>query len=813
MSILNSGIVPVGSAGYDIPYSARFNDDDSAYLSRTQGSGNRKTWTYSGWIKRASLVVGTSTAHPIHCWQNDAGNSDWDILRYTPSNWGGADKLDFQISGGSVAQLQTTQVFRDFSGWYHIVIAVDTTQATSNNRIKMYVNGERITSFSTENYPALNAETWANKSGRMSTVGSNYYGVANRFLDGYLAEVNFVDGQALTPADFGETDEDYGHWKAKRYTGTYGTNGFYLDFKNSGSLGNDANGSNNWTPNNLAATDQMLDSPTNNFATLNPVLGIGRQDQVTYSEGNLQAYHSATGGLDSTSVSTINLSGKIYTEFVAKTNAIGTYFGVMESDTSLTNSGVDTSSQDTIWIVRGDNGNKANNGTASYFGTAFSDGDIIQIAVDTDTGKVWWGRNGTWGASGNPATGTNAAYTNLTDDLLFICGDNYSSQTPTIVANFGQDSSFAGNKTAQGNADDNGYGDFYYTPPTGFLALCTQNLPEPTVVPSEHFNTVLYTGNTPTGQSITGVGFAPDLSWFKSRSVGDAHNLVDSVRGDNLRLRSNVTTAEASATVTLDSDGFTVGSQTESNTGSMVAWNWKANGAGVSNTNGTITSTVSANADAGFSIVSYTGNGTGGSTVGHGLSSAPEIIIEKKRSDADDWKIYTETVGATKALAFNTGTPITSTSYWQNTAPSSSVFTLGYGGHTNANGDTHIAYCFHSVEGYSKVGSYTGNSSADGAFVHCGFRPAYVMIKCYTNSGPDWIIRDSTRETSNVMTRKVTANSSASEDTYGSDTDTQTDFLSNGFKLRGSGNDANNASRSYIFIAFAEVDFKHSNAR
>ena len=280
MSILQQGIVPASAGGYEIEQSLRFNDDDSAYLSWTPSSaGNRKTWTWSGWIKGSA----TGTDQTVFTAEDGSDTASCMIVRKGDGN--------FQLwQNGNQPYFRTSALYRDPSAWYHLVVAIDTTQATESNRVKIYVNGEQVTDFTSATYPSQNQEPYINSATRHDIGNKNYLGSDQQYLDGYLAEVNFIDGQALDPSNFGETG-DYGEWKPIKYTGTYGTNGFYLDFENSGSLGADVSGNgNNWTPTNLAATDQMLDSPTNNFATLNPLYwNPTRSNTPTYSEGNLKA--------------------------------------------------------------------------------------------------------------------------------------------------------------------------------------------------------------------------------------------------------------------------------------------------------------------------------------------------------------------------------------------------------------------------------------------------------------------------------------------------------------------------------------------
>jgi hypothetical protein len=620
--------------------------------------------------------------------------------------------------------------------------------------------------------------------------------------DGYLAEVNFIDGQALTPSSFGEFG-DYGEFKPIEYTGTYGTNGFHLDFKTSGTLGNDANGSNNWTTNNLSATDQMIDTPTNNFATLNPLFTNGGVTQ-SMSEGNLKFLGD---GNYATAAGTIGLrTGKWYWETVDTVSAYQVH-GIVRGTSAGGNTYVSYDPSNNVFGfgyridggIRGSAGTGSTTGAVlSSTGTTYTVGDVIGFASDIQNGTLAFYKN-------NVLVYT---ITGINDDDWIPALSRYSGGKS--VVNFGQDSSFAGNKTAQGNQDGNAIGDFYYTPPTGFLALCTKNLPAPTVIPSEHFNTVLYTGNGST-QSITGVGFQPDLVWTKGRSAADNNSLFDIVRGVTKELNSNGTGAEgtASGVASFDTDGFTLGSNVGINGSSKtyVAWNWKAGGTAVSNTSGSITSSVSANTDAGFSIVSYTGTGVN-ATVGHGLSKAPNLTIIKPRSFADNWIVTYDSVDGSDDQAYlnltNAGnSPSASFVVAQNAT------TLGLTSWNNVNdaSDTYIAYCFHSVDGHSKVSSYTGNGSADGPFVHTGFRPAWVLQK--NTSGFGWQIWDSTRDPHNVATRELFANSSSTE--YSDATYTSIDFLSNGFKLRT--NNTSENSGENIYLAFAESPFKHSNAR
>jgi hypothetical protein len=337
-----------------------------------------------------------------------------------------------------------------------------------------------------------------------------------------------------------------------------------------------------------------------------------------------------------------------------------------------------------------------------------------------------------------------------------------------------------------------------------------------------------YTGNGTTnaitngGNNTTGVTFQPDFVWMKNRTNAYYHGLYDSVRGTGTSksLYSNTTEAEGTNStnqnlVSFDTSGFTLGSTSSTNAintsgSSLVAWQWKAGGTAVSNTAGSITSSVSANTTAGFSVVTYTGTGSA-ATVGHGLGVAPSMYIVKSRNGSADWGVYHKSLGASNALFLNLTSGSTAGSVWNNTAPTSSVFSVGSGSFVNTNGVTYVAYCWAEVAGYSKFGSYTGNGSTDGPFVYLGFRPRFVMIKLSSASGTNWEIWDSSRNTYNITDLLLLPSSSNAESTYSGNY--SLDFLSNGFKIRGSGSGLNDSGQTLIYAAFAENPFKYSNAR
>jgi len=799
MPFAGVGGTSVRDSQYLIDNSLRFNGTvDSSYLTRTPSSTtDRQKFTISFWVKRSKVITRENMI-----FESRPSAGTYFAIAFRNSGSPTPDQLLIQDSSGM--NLSFSPLFRDVSAWYHIVVAYDTTQATASNRVKFYLNGTQVTTtnFYTT-YPSQNANLNWNVN-QITSIGGNFE-ASTQSPDIYLAEVYNIDGQQLSPTDFGEFDEDSGIWKPIEYTGTYGTNGFYLDFENSGSLGADQSGNgNNFTPTNLASTDQMLDTPTNNFATLNAV----DKDGQTNSEGNLKVSGDVVYGMQrgTTGVS----SGKWY--FEARLN-------VSQNDTAIA---LANEIENVYTRFTGETTNSVgyladgrffyNSSSTSY--SSLAQGDIFQMAFDADTGKIWIGKNNTWQNSGNPASGTGQVQTVSWD---FFLPAARTVTTGELIFNFGQEGSFAGTATAQGNTDANGYGDFYYAPPTGFLALCTQNLAtvlSPTIDDgSQYFNTVLYTGNGST-QSITGVGFQPDFVWLKDRSFTYSHQLHDSNRGASAGyLASNTTDAENPTypLTSFDSDGWTTvsgGTPGQNASGdTFVSWQWKANaGSTSSNIDGSIASTVQANTTAGFSIVTYTGT-QANATVGHGLGVAPKFIITKCRSAINGWPVYHYSLLATDFVRLNeTAATATNSVVWNNTEPTSTVFTVGANDENNKSGANQLAYCFAEIEGYSKFGKYTGNGSSDGTFVYTGFKPAFTLIKRTDAAGFSWGIYDNKRPEYNLVDKYLIANQSLAEQSGNN----ELDLLSNGMKMR-SGNGGTNASGgTYIYMAFASNPFVSS---
>jgi len=811
-----------------INQSLRYNYADSPYLSRTADSGNRRTFTFSSWFKRSSFNNTNSIFGAT------LNGSNFFALRFRDTDDPDGGKLQIaNYSGSFDMDLRTSQVFRDSTNWYHIVVAVDTTQSTSSDRVKLYVNGSQVTAFSTETYPSQNFETRVS-NGHTETVGAE--ATTYSYIDGYLAEVNFIDGTALDPTSFGETKN--GVWIPKAISGlTYGTNGFRLTFADSSSLGDDTSGNtNDFTSSGLASTDVVPDSPTNNFATLNSIHTVG---SPTLSEGSLKLVGSGTD-YDRSYATIAVTSGKWYAEFYYVSGDDRGIFGIVREDSLAL-----ATSSNYIGSQANDYGldfraRAKNNGSNTFDVTNFDTGDIGLLCFDIDNGKLWLGRRDVSGSTtiwydssgannGDPSAGSNPTYTfTATGYTWFIGCHDYNGTN--IIANFGQDGSFSGAITSQGATDSNGIGDFNYIE-SGFLALCSSNLPDTTISPNQdtqaddHFIAYSYTADNTDNKARTGLGFQPDWLWFKNRDTAFSHLIYDSSRGANKYIQSNTANAENTSSdlmSSFDSDGFTT--QNDSSSGNLlnyssdkyIVWSWKANGGTTtSDTTGSLTVNRQTNSDAKFSIITGTTSNVQANdmteTFGHGLGGTPDFIILKTRSVSYSWSVWTSAISINdvQGLQLDTNGALFTNSSYRTIQATSSVIQIGRQAVEN-NGTTFVCYAFKAVEGYSKFGSYVGNGSTDGPFVFTGFRPAWIMFK-RTASADSWIIHDNKRDPYNVATNNLFPNGSFAEDSNASNR--ATDFLSNGFKLRASAQFQNQNGETFVYMAFAEQPFKFSNAR
>ena len=572
-----------------------------------------------------------------------------------------------------------------------------------------------------------------------------------------------------------------------------------------------------------------------NFCTLNRLVGAasnGRVNSGTMSLGNLKYEDSHSTG--DAFVANMAMTGKTYCE--VRIDSIGNYGGVIGLRSTGAYSQVYDSvtfqtnySSGLLYHYKGDSDQSA----SGNIGGTVSAGNIVMFAYDPATYKWWVGVNGTWRNSGDPANGSGEVFTGSatmfeTMDITWggWVGDVNGLDT---TWNFGQDSTFGGVETAGGNADDNGFGDFKYAPPTGFLAMCSANLPvsddiDPAQtddnIPTKQFNTITWTGNrsnNSTVNNITGVGFQPDLVWLKILNNTYDHRLVDSSRGVTEAIRSNKTTAEqteANGLYQFGSDGFSVKGDNNynSNGDPFIGYCWRANGGTTaSNSDGDITSTVQANTNAGFSIVTYTGDNTdhrgvgyGSANIGHGLDSAPEFIITKRRDGTGGWYTLHASAGIGYLSLESSGTFQSGAVPFGPALPTTTTFG-GYSANNNSS-HTYVCYCWHSVEGYSKFGSFEGNANADGPFIYTGFRPRLLFIKNIDSSSA-WGVYDGERPGFNDCDLGAWDENTALNNNIGT---YPCDILSNGFKLRTS-NSTVNSSHTWVYGAWGDVPFKYNN--
>jgi len=894
-----------------IANSLKFEPDDEPALSKSDfgTQTNTKKMTISVWVKRASLGARTNIIFA------KSGSSAF--LQFDSN-----DKITWNAYNTGYTSFTSDREFKDISAWYHIVAQADSQDQTGANIHKVYVNGELISGTTSGSFVPDDTATMLLRNGVTTYIGDDTDG--DYHFDGYLAEMNVIDGSIVDPTEFGQVGAN-GYWIPKTISGlTYGTNGFRLTFQNSSYLGYDYQTSDRSTTNDftisgggsptLVATDQVIDSPTQNFATFDPNRLSG--SQVTITEGNLKAERTSTGFGQAYS-NLVMTTGKFYAEFYLDVGNSGV--GIIAGDTIPGSNKY--LGQDTYTYAYYFDGRKVNNNSYTSYGDSYTvaaDGssDIVGVMIDADKGEISFTKNGTVQNSGVPA------FSGVTGPFRFAIASEggIGSGNCFHIANFGQDDTFNGLKTSGSAeaADGNGVGKFYDTPPTGFLALMDDNIPKAGIE-------------------------SPDFVWIKERSGTTNHYLFDTVRGVTKNLHANtgdVEATDADSLLSFGNQGFTVGSNGDVNgsTDTYVAWNWKASGIsptqtyevkvvsdsgnkyrfddfgtsaitlslqeggtytfdqsdssnathplrfsttsdgthnsgseyttgvttsgtpgssgaktvitvahgaptlyyycsshsgmggqanttethGSTNLKGSIQSVVSASQDAGFSIVSWTGTGVGSNSVGHGLTQKPDMVICKARTSAgaNYWHVNHKDLTASDYNIFLHLTSAESdvnTNYAEGGIGLGNAnvidFVAGYSGANNVancnnSGSNFIAYCFHSVEGFSKVGSYTGNFNADGPFIYTGFRPAWLMLK-RTDSADGWLMRDSKRDTHNVTHQMIGTNATSAEYT---DT-TLIDFVSNGFKLRHQNSLMNASGGNFIYLAFAEAPFKFANAR
>lgn len=754
---------------YQIRNSVRFNSADSARMTFTPGgAGNRKLFGWAGWVKRASIGA-TETVVEASV---DTNNRSY--LRFESD-----DSIGLFSGNAGVTAFQkiTNAKFRDLSSHYHIIFIWDMDNATAEDRVKLWVNGNRITSFGTNTNPALGYSTGHFNNTVQHKLGHSAFAGGQHF-NGYLSDVQFVTGLALDATNFGFFCPATRQWRPKRYLGSYGTNGHWLRF-NDGSaasaaaLGADRSGNNNdWTPNGLSVTagaggDWVEDTTSNSYSVLNRLDPFSTIN-TTFTDGLLHQASALTSG-DVSQSSMLMQSGKWYWENTFITSA------------ALSLVGAQNAYNPSDYYEWNKNGTTTNLGGATL--ATWADGDVLGVALDVDAGTISFFKNGTQTGS-TMSVGTGKAFVS-----------RQGNDVHEMVVNFGQQPQSGGAYYASAK------GWFRYAPPAGFKALCTKNLPAPLIKdPFPWFKIEGYTGTGATQDIIMSGGMSPDLVWIKERLDGAAnHKIFDQVRGALIALSSNLTSAESSDAGSLtafNTNGFELGNNANvnQNTSAYVSWNWKR---------GVIP---------GFDIVTYVGNGAN-RTIAHALGAVPKMVLVKNRDAAHHWLVYHQNANATpqsgnlqlsSTIAF-----FADATAWNSTQPDSSVFSVGTNTGANAAGQDIIAYLFAEVAGFSKFSAYTGNGSNDGPFIHLGFRPAFVMVKRIDTVG-SWMISDYARNTSNPTSATIKADSTDAEGTNVM----SLDIVSNGFKIRNDvGTNVNASGGTYIYAAFAEFPFKYANAR
>ncbi len=813
-----------GKKAYEVDRSLRFNRSDSAHLTYTPGSASsdRTKVTISAWVKKCKNNEGEYSI-----FFGGTSSTNRAQLRFYTSS--GFDNISFyaRTSGTFILQLDTTAKFRDPSAWYHIVARCDTTNGTAN----IYVNGVEETSFTTSTKPS-GSQSMEFFNNSEHQIGENGSSTSGTYMNGYMAEINVIQGQALDASYFGETDAITGQWNPKKYVGGYG-DGFYLNFSdNSGTtattLGKDSSGNgNNFTPNNFSTHDSVPDSPTNNFCTGNP---IGRTytnevgNNPTYSEGNLEfeTAGNSTHAYGTMAVNEFLTSGCYFEILLDDLDTSRSYVGIVDSQSSgnsasygFTNKAIIRHSMVVYFGTATDGSGNYDSGVADC-----SNGDIIGVAIKGTS--IWFHKNGTYipnssGSTGNPSTGANAAITSISN-ITTTKYLPYAGYNSDYTFNFGQDSSFAGAKTAQGNVDGKGKGDFYYPVPTGFVALCSANMSDPTIkLPNKHFDTLLWTGNGSDGHAITGLDFQPNWVWIKSRSVAVSHFIVDSLRmsgSDFLKISSVSTSAESDGSTrftSIDSNGFTLpsgGTFTNGNGSTYVGWNWNAG-----DTDGK-TYTVTVVSDSGNK---YRFDGFGTSAVTLDLAEGGTYIFNYP--SAHPLKFSTTSDGThgggseyTTGVTHNSSTQVTivvAASAPQlfyycsiHSGMGGSVNTNSTLGSSNFDGSIQTTAKVNATAGFS-ITTYTGTGSSTTVGHGLGVKPDVIIIKCRSNTD-NWMVYHNQKNGGVDPEDYYLELNSTSAGPNSTVMLNDTAPTSTSVTI-GSDNSVNGSSRTYVMYCFSEV--------
>lgn len=818
-------VLPAGGqqAQYNIEQSLRFRSSASPYLEHTPSStGNSTKGTISCWVKLADAR--NDNYHYIFEQGTDVNNRvfllTWQKGTAYPEKmmWG------MTVSGTSY-YIFTNKQFRDPTAWYHVVAVLDTGNATTADRLRLYINGERQTDLAFDNTSSitLNLNTKLNTTAKRR-IGNQSYANANQ-MEGYIADFQIADNQALTADDFGEYDETYNTWRPKKYTGSYGTNGVHLDFADNTStttIGYDVSGNgHDFTSSGISLTsgytyDWMKDVPlpvdedTGNYATLHP---LWKSSNSTTTDGNLRG--QSTGGVNHSQMSSHTWQqGKWYFEIYDLNGSDSGLVGLqrfIDFTGSRPNSyRMDTTSQYGAGLYR--NGEVYTSTGSTACTSSYTTGDVIMMAVDIDNDKVWWGVNGTWGnlggaGVGDPAAGTNPHFTNIVseyDGLMFVLSDGSSGSNYDFAVNFGQQP-------------------FNYTPPAGFKKWNSYNVEgnytdAELVSGKDVFDVKTWTGNG-TSQDITGLKFKPDLVMIKNLGVSRFWRVQDSIRGATgtdtmLYTNSNSNAANYTQAITsFNSDGVSLGTDVGVNESgqNFVGYFWKAGeGTSSSNTDGTITSTVSTcDVVTGISVSKYVGNGTAGATFGHGLNSSasyPPLSFIKDLDASVNWAIQHRNATSSFYIPMPLGQRTNDSTVWNGVNADATVMTLGTSSLTNTNTNSYIGYHwgFDGIKTYFYRGSGTDNGQT---FVPLNFKPSMVWIKPRDNT-TQWYVWDNGQNKNNPRNTFHYLDLTNTPNTSGADID----FLSNGFVIKNTAADDNTDNTIYLFVAFKDTHAKYALA-
>ena len=837
------------------------NSTATKYLYRDGGAGNRDTWTIGMWIKRVRIA--TSSAHTsMAAWGGHSGSGSARGYGMVNDYTGTINGMSFENNNGSSWHLttRTSAMYRDLSAWTHVCWRYDSTQGTEASRARMYVNGTVITDLQSTTYPAQNADhSW--NGGGYQFIGTNGTGTNGnnpyQGFDGYIAEVVAIDGTSLDPMD-NLVETKNGVIIPKDPSGlTFGSEGFWLKFTNSSALGEDFSGNDNdFTVAGIGTFDQTTDTPTNNFCTINPLYRGDQTDDNKYgtvSKGNLQ--HEFSSSSDSTTPCTHKTpaSGKWYFEYVITggggTGDYSPAAGIIDPNTYTMNGG---NYNDTGSINYTNNENKVRkNGSivGTYSGSRGSNNDVMGIAVDMDNGAFYVSKNGTFqtidgGSQGDPTsgasrTGAGATWTpasEFTSGMVPLSAPTGGSQ-PIIIMNFGQEGTFNNAKTAGGNSDGNGHGNFFSAVPSGYLAVCTANLSvvdeiDPAQTddnyPQKLFGSLKYTGDN--SERTINTGFQIDWLWSRMWQYSQNWYIWDTSRGlfgassNNYYIRWDVEGGQATAPQynykAQSGSSYTLTGGTWFNSGSAgyQNWFWRLNGGTTAaNTDGSVNSTVQVDPSGSLSIITYqaglTSSGT--VTVGHGLSRPPKFLIHTAYGSGVTGQRWVRSSGLTNwsyaiQITSNNAQQDKSNNGDMDVAPTSSVFTVNY---TEGLGDAsydNVTYAFADCEGYIKSGKFVGNADADGTFIYLGFKPAFFWI-IHAASGDDPQVWDLSNGNYNPMTKTLSTHTNSAQV---DNSNRSVDFLSNGVKIRSSNSNVNSSNAAgIIYLAMAHNPFKYATAK